>query len=275
MVRLALIALTGVAAVYAQDMFEGASWFGEEDLKGRLKIVKVEREKLGGQPIVQPEEEWEYSNNGKPLAHRRFSDGKLVANESFDYDAEGHRTAITTRDAAGKVVREQKFRRLDDGSEEEVDIAAGKQQDRTIRRFDEHGRVIELKSIEPRGSSTVMQFDYDRRGRPQQARWFEDGTRKQLMRVEVTYPREDHAIITLYDRDGAILAQIEQAQDAAGNEIGRILFEQDPQNKPATSSRVERRDAQGNWTLQTLFERNARTQVDEPVACLHRTIVYY
>ncbi len=274
MLRLAIIALAGAAAVYAQAMFEGGSWFGEEDLKGRPKTVKIEREKLGDASILQPEEEWEYSGNGNPLAHRQFADGKLVANESFEYDAGGRRTAITTRDAEGRLIREQKYRPLDDGSEEEIDIARGKQQGRTIRRFDDHGRVIELVNVDARNMSTLVQCDYDHRGRPLEARMFEGKDRKQVMRVRITYPGDNHAIITLY-ADGVILAQFDETEDGAGNELAHVLFEDDPQNKPATSSRIEGRDAEGNWTLKTLVERNPRTQVDEPVARLHRTIVYY
>jgi hypothetical protein len=83
MLRLAIIALAGAAAVYAQAVFEGGAWFGEEDLEGRPKTVKIEREKLGDASILQPEEEWEYSANGNPLAHRQFAGGKLVANHAI------------------------------------------------------------------------------------------------------------------------------------------------------------------------------------------------
>jgi len=54
-------------------------------------------------------------------------DGKLVANEIFEYDAEGHRSAITTHDAEDKVIRTQSLSLSSGSSEEEIDVAGGKQ----------------------------------------------------------------------------------------------------------------------------------------------------
>src|SRR5882762_9653450 len=100
-----------VVALHGQPMFEGASGFGEEELKGRPKMVRVEREKLGDKPLLMPEEQSEYREDGKLSSHKRFVDGKLVANEIFEYDAQGHRSAITTRNAEDNVIRTQSFRR--------------------------------------------------------------------------------------------------------------------------------------------------------------------
>jgi len=284
-----------VAALHGQPMFEGASWFGDEKLKGRPRMVSVEREKLGDKPLLLPEEQSEYREDGKLSSHKRFVDGKLVANEIFEYDAEGHRSAITTRDAENKVIRMQSFRRLPDQSEEEIEAAGGKQLSRTIRRFDADQHVIELKSIETGDVSTIMQFDYDDRGRPLEARVrmegenvfaserAPNGVRRasstpasgQTIRIVIIYPGDNQANVTVYDFTGEILLQLETTEDGAGNQMSQILFEQAPQGKPANSTRIEHTDAQGNWTLKTLLERNPRTQVDEPVSRLHRSIVYY
>ena len=125
-----------VSALHGQPMFEGASGFGDEQLKGRPKAVTVEREKLGDQPLLLPEEESAYRQDGKLSSRKRYADGKLVAKEIFEYDAQGHRTAITTHDSEDKLIRTQSFRRLPDQSEEEIDTADGKQTSGTIRRFD-------------------------------------------------------------------------------------------------------------------------------------------
>ncbi len=292
-VQLCLISF-GVAALHGQPMFEGASGFGDEELKGRPRMVRVEREKLGDKPLLLPEEESAYREDGKLSQHKRFVDGRLVANEISEYDAKGYRVSITTRDTDDKVIRMQSFRRLPDQSEEEIDTAGGKQQSRTLRRFDADQRVIELKNIQPGGISTTMQFDYDDRGRPLEARVRMEGenvfavepgpngrhrsstsANEQTMRLAIIYPGDNQAIVTLYDSDGKILVQLATTEDGAGNQMAQILFEQEPQGKPANSARVEQMDAQGNWTLKTLLERSPRTQVDEPVALLHRSIVYY
>ena len=292
--RIFLIALA-VSALHGQAMFEGASGLGEEELKGRPKMVRVEREKLGETPVLLPEEESVYREDGKLSSHKRFADGKLVANEVLEYDAKGHRTAITTRDVKDEIIRAQSFRRLADQSEEEIDTAGGKEQSSTIRRFDAEQRVIELNSTDTSKVSTIMHFDYDDRGRPIKARILMEGenvfaverapngvtrasstpANEQGMRLEIIYPGDNQAIITLYDGTDKILLQLETTEDGAGNQMGRILFEQDPQGKLANSARVESVDAQGNWTVKTLLERNPRTQVDQPVARLHRSIVYY
>src|SRR5712692_2298288 len=91
-----LLIAFGVTALHGQAMFEGASGFGEEKLKGRPKTIRVERERLGDKPSLQPEEQSEYREDGKLSSQQRFVDGKLIANEIFEYDAKGHRSSITT-----------------------------------------------------------------------------------------------------------------------------------------------------------------------------------
>jgi hypothetical protein len=279
------------AMVHAQAMFEGALPFGEEDLRGKPKLVRVERETLGEKPLRVPEEESAYRKDGKLAILKRFAEGKLVAVETYEYDGEGRRTRLTVRDAEGKVERVKSYQRLPDGAEEEIDEAGGKQMNRTVRRFDSAQRVIELRNADSAGNTTVMEFDYDERGRPLEARMREEGegvfridgshggrragSAAVTMRIRIVYPGENQAVITVHGPDGEILLQVQTTEDRAGNEASQVLFEQDPQNKPANSSRIERKDAHGNWTLKTLFERSARTQVDEPVARLHRSIEYY
>src|SRR5258708_7077727 len=146
--------VAAVPAVQGQPMFEGATGFGDEELKGKPKLVRVEREKLDAESVRLPEEECAYRADGQLSSRKRFLNGKLVANETFEYDAEGQRTAVTNRDKDDKVIRAQTFRHLEDGSEEEIDVAGGKQQSRTTRRFDTNQRVVELISAEPNNFST-------------------------------------------------------------------------------------------------------------------------
>lgn len=287
---------SAVAALHGQPMFEGASGFGDETLKGRPKIIKVEREKLGDKPLLLPEEQFTYREDGKLSSHQRFVDGRLVANEIFEYDSNGHRSAVTARDAEDKVIHKTSFRLLPDQSEEEIGAAGGKRLSRTIRRFDAKERVIELNSIETDGGvSTIMQFDYDDRGRPAEARIRMEGenlfaveratngvphasstpANQSTMRIEIIYPGDNQAIVTMYDFTGKIVLQLQTTEDGVGNQMGQILFEHEPHGKPANSARVEHTDDTGNWTLKTLLERNPGTQVDEPVSRLRRSIVYY
>jgi hypothetical protein len=279
------------AALHAQAMFEGALYFGGEELRGKPKLVRVERETLGEKPSRAPEEESEFREDGQLRSVKRFAEGKLTALETYEYDAEGRRKGLTVRDAEGKIERVKSYRWLRDGSEEEIDEAGGKQMNRTVRRFDSGRRVIELRNIDGASTTTVMEFEYDERGRPLEARMREEGpgvyridrprgvqraeSAAVTMRIRIDYSGENQAVITVYGPDGEMLFQVQTTEDQAGNEASQVLFEQDPQNKPANSSRIERRDGDGNWTLKTLFERNARTQVDEPVARLHRSIEYY
>src|SRR5258708_14679861 len=117
--------VAAVPAVQGQPMFEGATGFGDEEIKGKPKVVRVEREKLDAESVRLPEEECTYRADGQLLSRKRFLNGKLVANETFEYDAEGQRTAVTNRDKDDRVIRAQTFRHLEDGSEEEIDVAGG------------------------------------------------------------------------------------------------------------------------------------------------------
>jgi hypothetical protein len=287
--------VAAVSALHGQPMFEGASGFGDEELRGKPKLVRVEREKLDAEFLRLPEEECAYRADGQLSSRKRFVNGKLVANETFEYDAKGQKMAATNRDKDHNLIRVQRFRHLADGSEEEIDVAGETQQSRTIRRFDTKHRVVELTSTDMNNVSTTMQFEYDQDGRPLEASVRMEGgsflaTEREpndvryasskdasglTMRVRIIYPGDKQAIITVYDGAGTILLQLETTEDKASNQMVQVLFEQDPQGKPATSTRVEHTDDQGNWTLQTLLERNPKTLVDEPVARLHRSIVYY
>ena len=95
------------------------------------------------------------------------------------------------------------------------------------------------------------------------------------MRLTITYPGDNQAIVTMYDLAGKIALQVQIAEDGVGNQMDQILFAQEPQGKPANSVRVEHTDEVGNWTLKTLLERSPGTQVDVPVSRLHRSIVYH
>src|SRR5216683_1315743 len=214
--------VAAVPAVHGQPMFEGASGFGDEELKGKPKLVRVEREKLDPESLRLPEEECAYRADGQLSSRKRFLDGKLLATEIFEYDAKGQRTALTNRDKDDQVVRLQSFRLLPDESEEEIDVAGGKQQSRTIRRFDTKHRVVELTSTDMDNVATTMQFEYDQDGRPLEARVRMEGgsllaierepngvrhaSSKDgsglMMRVRIIYPGDKQAIITVYDGAG-------------------------------------------------------------------------
>ncbi len=87
----------------AQPMFEGSSWFGDQELKGKPKFVRLERESLSGdKPDRVPEEESGYREDGKIASQKRYSEGKLIADEVLEYDLEGHRRKCTTRDGEGR-----------------------------------------------------------------------------------------------------------------------------------------------------------------------------
>ena len=297
MVTLVLFCMlvAAVPALHGQPMFEGASSFDDEELRGKPKLVRVEREKLDAELLRLPEEESAYRPDGQLSSRKRFLNGRLIANETFEYDAKGQRTSVTNRDKDEKAIRIQSFRPLADGSEEEIDVAGGKQQSRTIRRFDTKHRVIELTSTDMDEVATIMQFEYDQDGRPLEGRVrMEGGSLRAIgrepngvrhasskdasglmWRVRIIYQGDKQAIVTVYDGAGDILLQLETTEDKAGNQMGQVLFEQDPQGKPTTSARIEHTDDEGNWTLKTLLERNPKTLVDEPVARLHRSIVYY
>ena len=55
----------------------------------------------------------------------------------------------------------------------------------------------------------------------------------------------------------------------------QVLFQSENAVQKSSSEQIDSTDAQGNWTRKTILERNARTQVDEPVAVLYRTIGYF
>ena len=264
-------------AAAAQPMFEGASILPGHALKGSPKSVRVEREALTGKQSRVPEEEHSFRPDGKLLSSSRFVEGKLVHSRSFAYDVAGKRLKIETRDASGRTTRVRRFQRLENGTEEEMESWAGKETSRSIRRFDDEGRVVELRLIGANGEETDMGFLYDGQGRPVEARVRFAGVREKEdgLRVQFAYTGENQSLLSVYNGSGELMFRAESDEDHAGNEATRVLFETDAQNPPFTSGGVDETDAQGNWTLKTIMQRNQRTQVDEPVARLHRNITYH
>jgi len=59
--------VAAVSALHGQPLFEGASGFGDEELRGKPKLVRVEREKLDAELLRLPEEECAYRATQQPL----------------------------------------------------------------------------------------------------------------------------------------------------------------------------------------------------------------
>ena len=88
-----------VPVLSGQAMFEGAAGFGEEELKGHPKSVRVEPEKLSGDPVRVLEEESGFREDGKLESTNHFTNGDLADSLAFLYDAKGHRSTIIPSDA--------------------------------------------------------------------------------------------------------------------------------------------------------------------------------
>src|SRR5579884_104969 len=132
----------------------------DDELKGNPKTVRVEREADGRRLL---EEQIDYRSDGK-LAERRFwkPDGTLSAHQQYEYNDQGRRSRITYLDGKGNKTRTETFRWPDSSTEEELAEQPGSSSPiRTIRRFDQHGRMVELKDSESTATMT-----YDDQGRP-------------------------------------------------------------------------------------------------------------
>ena len=117
----------------------------------RLERQEIRDEK--GDPVAakpQLAEETDYRQNGKVSEHRTYRpDGTLSIREVCEYDDQDRRTKITSYDEKNTPVHTQSFRWIEAGVGEQTETAPdGKQRERTLRRFDEHGRMTELKTVD-------------------------------------------------------------------------------------------------------------------------------
>lgn len=279
--RLVCAFLLVAGAGLAQDLFAWETSAGQDEIKGKPKTVKIEREADGKRFL---EQQTEYRPDGK-TAERRFwkPDGALNSREVHAYDSEGRRASITYFDEKGKTVRTVTFRHPDANTEEEVDEARGAP---TVRKFDDHGRMVELNNGDVSATMT-----YDERGRPSEAivklrggpgvamvrngKTATPAPDGASMRVQIHYEGENKALVTMYGPDGKIAFQMESSEEAAGDQIAQLLFSEAEHSGGTQITRVDATDAQGNWTRRTELKRDPNTQVDEPVAVVHRTITYY
>ena len=161
-----------VPVAAAQILFQAGT--GEEEIKGKPKQVRLERQEFRdekGDAIAaktQLVEVTDYRTDGKVLEHRAYRpDGTVSIREVFEYDDQGRRTKISSYDEKNSPVHTQSFHWIEAGVEEETESASdGKQRERTIRRFDEHGRMMELKSVDSDKAAVQMTLRYDDLGRP-------------------------------------------------------------------------------------------------------------
>ncbi|MCU1273617.1 MAG: hypothetical protein JWO48_1048 [Bryobacterales bacterium] len=274
----------------------------DEDLKGKPQSVRLEREVLRdekGKSVEGKkylEQETRFRPDGKVTEHRVYRpDGALSVREVTEYDDQARRTKTTSFDDKEKPVRIQVFRWIEPGTEEEIARdAGGKQLDTTLRKFDDHGRMSEFTSLDSDRIVAQMTMRYDEQGRPVEATVsFKggdgtivaqdgQGTVRPLygesavaMRLVVLYQSDKQAVITMYGPDGQIANQVQSTEDDAGRQMQQVLFQSENAPQKSASEQVDSTDAQGNWTRKTIFERNARTQVDEPAAVFYRTISYF
>jgi hypothetical protein len=292
----AFLLVTGAAL--SQDLVAFEASAGHDEIKGRPKTVKVEREVIrddrgegtAGKRFL--EQQTDYRPDGK-TAERHFwkPDGTLSSHEVYEYNPQGQRTTVTYLDDKGKTVRTLRFRRPDANTEEEIDEHGGPiPSTTTTRKFDEQGHMIEMSQPEANGGGFSGTMRYDEQGRPVEMRialkagpggavggangraFPSDGG----MRVHILYQGDNKAVVTVYGPDESILMQTESTEEDAGGQMQRVLFSQAEMPEGGTAIfRVNASDAQGNWTRRTELRRNERTQVDEPVAVLHRAITYY
>jgi hypothetical protein len=274
-----------------------------EDVKGKPRSVRLEREVLrdeAGKSVEGKkylEQESRFRADGKLTEHLVYlPDGTLSVREVTEYDDQGRRTKTTSFDAKEKPVRIHVFRWIDPATEDEIEQdAAGRELEHALRKFDEHGRMSELTSLDSGKMDARMTMRYDEQGRPVEATvTFKGGEGTIIadghgagnlrapnaesvvaMRVDILYQSDKQALITMYGPDGQIAHQVQSTEDEAGNQMQQVLFESGEGYHQSTSEQVHTTDAQGNWTRKTIFERNPRTQVDEPVAVLYRTISYF
>ena len=273
-----------------------------EDLKGKPKSVRLEREVLRDENSKSAEgkkyleQETRFRPDGKVTEHLVYRpDGTLSGREVTEYDNQARRTKTTSFDEKKKPVRTQVFQWIEPGIEEEIARDAdGKQVDHTLRKFDEQGRISEFTSLDSDKIDAKMTMRYDEQGRPVEATvsfkggdgaLVSDGAPRNLralnaesavaMRVEVLYQSDKQSVITIYGPDGQIANQMQSTEDDAGHQVQQVLFQSENAIQKSSSEQIDSTDAQGNWTRKTIFERNARTQVDEPVAVLYRTISYF
>jgi len=272
------------AAAFSQELFAWEASTGQDDLRGKPKTVKVEREADGKR---RPEQQTDYRPDGKTAEHRVWKeDGTLSTHEVYAYDKDGRRSTITYFDDKGNKVRTQTFRHPDANTEEETDDFGGTTPGtHTTRRFDDHGRMIEMNDGDMSATMT-----YDEQGRPTEAVLKPTGHPGILvrngnvagpapegaaMRVQIHYETGNKALVTMYGADGNIALQVESTEDGAGGQMARLLFSETERPGQTGITQDNERDAQGNWTRRTELRRNPNTQVDEPVAVLYRTITYY
>jgi hypothetical protein len=276
MIRLARLCLllAGVIDVSAQTFFSSGT--ADEEIKGQPKSVRVERQ-LGDKRSLL--EETQYREDGKMLEHRSYrEEATLSYREVHEYDG-GQRTRTTTFDGQGKVLRVQTYRHIEDQVEEEVALdGGGKQMERTICKFDEAGRVVSQTLTDTDKTEMRMGIEYDDHGRPIDARITMKSAESSLgtgLHIAIGYQADKHALMTAYGPDGSIVSQVQTSENEAGRELAQVLFDRDNSNSKTTIEQVDSSDSHGNWTQKTSLERNPRTQVDEPVVTLHRTITYF
>jgi hypothetical protein len=282
---LASILLLSTAMSAHNQIWIFNSGFAQEEIKGEPRSVRVERRDLRPQVGSPPadtaylQEVTEYGPGGKKAERSIYRpDGTLSYREVYEYASEGHLITLMTFDGTGKEVQKTRaVRSTDTGLEERVVMNAdGKELTRLVTRMDAAGRVIESTSIDLSDNSQVHQTTrYNTEGHPVGSEiTFQNSPPGLPSRMEIIRRADNEFITTSYGPDGTILTQTETREDNASRESS-MRFAGNNSRQMITIEQIESKDAEGNWTKKTIFERKALTQLREPVAEIYRTITYY
>ena len=254
-----------------------SSGLAPEEVKGKPKSIRVERRDLTS-PVDRPylQELTHYQSDGKKTERSTYRpDGTLSYREVYEYGAKGRLTLTTFDDTGRKVQEIRRVRSAQTRTEEEVVMnAAGRELSRTVSKPDAAGRVLESTLTDLSDNSQIHQMTrYDAEDR--------------LLGSEVTFPSNhpglpsrmevnrsgDVLVMTSYAADGTILTRSEAREDNASRESS-LMFNGNAATQVTTIEQIDSRDAEGNWTKKTIFERRGPTGPMEPVAEICRTIIY-
>lgn len=226
---------------------------------------------------------WTYDGGGKLTEFRRIRGTTMENHElGFRYDDQGRLLGFEYRQGA----KDEPFSRTaisysDDGRTVAMSksFVGTKIVDRSIRTFDDRGRVVRVKveseGREPNDQAKNVSFRYDNQGRlleqtTDAARFSKGGAEHDLPpgAISITYDDEAHTKTTKYSFAGEGSIETVVTQDDDGNTIGFVL--RGPQQ---ISSKLKCEfDRLGNWTsCRQLVESQGQNFVKEQ---FRRTITY-
>jgi hypothetical protein len=245
----------------------------QEPLSGHPKSISVHREEFPGDgkaSVVYLQEMTSLTIAGQPVERRIYrSDGTASYIQQYEHASDGSLSAIVTRDQEGHLIERREVQHHFDKGPAPGTLSSLSADDNEHTSSDpaaECGKPVESSTLCEPG----ILVRYDGEGRIAEAIITATcGAQPIAFQIETLYGEGGASTSSAYDQEGRLVARHEVSVETGDPEV---FVGRHPTTLSSIWERVDSRDAFGNWTMKTVFDKAGVPRIS---AVIKRVIAYY